>query len=93
MTDAEKLEALGLRLVAEPFGKDGHHSDVPFTPEDNTTGDALAYYMGTLFADVQGENSPYWYHVRTSCDEWRRVARALRVHGLKIANAEKSEVS
>lgn len=86
--DAEaraRCDALGVRPLAWPLG-DGHHCDVPFSEEDKRVGQALAYFLGTLFSDVDGEGSPYWYYQRTSRDEWSRVARALRIHGLKISN-------
>lgn len=64
-----------------------HHTDFEFTPDDLEYGQ-LAHFLGTLFADVDGEQSDYWYHKRTSLDEWSRVARALRRHGLKIVDAK-----
>lgn len=81
----EKCRALGLSPLRDPMGDD-HHTDAFFSAEDKAVGDALAYFLGTLFADVDGEHSRYWYHVRTSIDEWSRVARALRIHGLAICN-------
>ena len=80
-----KCAALGLRPEQDPLG-DGHHTEVSFSPEDEAIGDALAYFLGTLFADVNGKDSRYWYYERTAIDEWRRIARALRIHGLAIAN-------
>jgi hypothetical protein len=65
---------------------DGHHTEDSFTTDDIAIGNTLAFHMGTLFADVEGENSRYWYYERNSIDEWARVARALRIHGLKIVN-------
>lgn len=82
----ERCEALGLHPQVDPMG-DCHHTDVPLNDEDRQIGDALAYFLGTLFADVDGKNSRYWYHEKTSVDEWSRIARALRIHGLKIADA------
>ena len=79
-------EALTLHPLDHPMG-DGHHTDAPYTDIDRAIGDHLAFYMGTLFSDVDGEHSRYWYHERTSVDEWSRVARALRIHGLRIVNA------
>lgn len=81
----ERCEPLGLHPLHDPLGDD-HHTDTPFLEEDKRVGEALAYFLGTLFADVEGEHSRYWYHQRTSIDEWSRVARALRVHGLRITN-------
>lgn len=82
-----RCAAIGLHPLYEPLGED-HHTDRPFTAQDREVGDALAHFLGTLFADVDGEGSRYWYHERTSVDEWSRVARALRIHGLKIADAK-----
>ncbi len=81
-----KCHELGLHPTPDPLG-DSHHTDVPFTAADDAEGDALAYFLGTLFADVGGEGLRYWYYKKTSFDEWRRVARALRIHGLKIVDA------
>ncbi len=80
----ERCEAVGLHPLLNPMGDD-HHTDAPFINQDDAIGDALAYFLGTLFAD-QDSNPRYWYYERTSVDEWRRVARALRVHGLHIAD-------
>lgn len=81
-----KCEALGLHPLRHPMGDD-HHVDAPFSAEDLALGEALAYFLGTLFSDVEGEHSRYWHHERTSTDEWRRVARALRIHGLEIRDS------
>lgn len=81
----DKCAIWGLHPKHEPHG-DGHHTDFPPTAEDRAIGDALAWFLGSLFADVDGEFSPYWYHQKTSADEWTRVARALRVHGLTITD-------
>jgi hypothetical protein len=60
-----------------------HHTEFPLTEGDKAIGDALAYFLGTLFSDVDER----WFHYeRTSINEWARVARALRVHGLMIAD-------
>ena len=82
---ADACAALGLHPICDPLG-DGNHTDVPFSPDDARIGAALAYFLGTLFADVDAERSDYWYRVRTSRDEWSRVARALRIHGLAITD-------
>jgi hypothetical protein len=63
-----------------------HHTDVPFSDEDKSIGNALAYFLGTLFADVDQKGSRYFYYEMTSVDQWRRVARALRIHGLAIVD-------
>jgi hypothetical protein len=78
----EKCLKFGLHPADHPLD-DGHHTDVPFTKEDKELGDALSYFLGTLFADVDGDPK-YWYCKRTAIDEWCRVARALRIHGLAI---------
>lgn len=86
--DRAKLDqcaAWDLHPKVEPLGDD-HHTSIPFNQEDSAVGDALAYFLGTLFADVQDRGHAYWYSTRTSVDEWRRVARALRIHGLMIAD-------
>ena len=80
-----KCHLLGLHPLLDPM-EDSHHTDASFSDEDKVLGDALAYFLGTLFADVEGEKSRYWYYERTSTDEWSRVARALRIHGLKIVD-------
>lgn len=81
-----------LRPIENPAGND-HHTDTAFTREDEEVAE-LAFWLGGLFVDVQG-NDPhaplkesFWYKDMTSLDTWKRVARALRVHGLKIANRE-----
>lgn len=78
---------LGLHPLHDPLGY-GHHTDIPFVEEDKQIGDALAYFLGSLFADVEGEDSRYWYYERTSVNEWSRVVRALRVHGLAIVDVK-----
>ncbi len=77
-----RLAALGLHLIAEPYN-DNHHTDMPFTPEDEQLGAAIAYYLGTLFGY---DSSEYLYSRMTSIEEWSRVARALRLHGLQIVD-------
>lgn len=80
-----KCEELGLHPIPEPTGE-MHHTEFPFTDEDKRIGDALSYFLGTLFADHQAENDRYWHYEKTSIDEWSRVARALRYHGLMIVD-------
>ena len=77
-----KCHALGLSPRPEPMGDD-HHTEAAFSGSDQAMGDALAYFLGGLFVDV-GER--YFREEMTSVDAWQRVARALRVHGLVIAN-------
>jgi hypothetical protein len=84
----------GLRPFDEPMG-DSHHTDAPFTSEDREIAE-LAFWLGGLFIDKQDECDPstalykntYWYKEMTSLDVWARVARALRIHGLKIVNTQ-----
>lgn len=78
-----KAHKLGLHPLRSPLGDVEHHTDVPLTAEDIAIGGALAWFMGTMYSDV-GER--YFYYERTSVDEWARVARALRIHGLKISD-------
>ena len=85
----EECLALGLNPAPFPLG-DGHHTEVPFSEDDEKRGGALAYFLGTMYSDVD-EDADYWYSKRSSVDEWRRVARALRIHGLCIANLPKSD--
>lgn len=72
-----------------PTGED-HHTDKPFTEADDELAE-LAYWLGGLFIDKQcspetAHKNTYWYREMTSLDVWRRVARALRIHGLKIVD-------
>jgi hypothetical protein len=73
-----------LRPKESPLG-DGHHTDEPFSAEDDKLGNFLAWHLGCLFSDENCPNSGWFYHTMTSVEEWRRVSRALRIHGLKIA--------
>lgn len=82
---ADKCAVFGLHPKHDPLG-DCHHVEVPFTEEDSATGDALAWFLGSLFSDINDAQSGYFYTTMTSVDEWSRVARALRVHGLKIVD-------
>lgn|GEM_PF-4944501 len=81
-----------LRPIEDPMGDD-HHTDAPFTREDEEIAE-LAYWLGGLFVDKQNYRpsdligATYYYQEMTSLDVWRRVARALRLHGLKIVNAD-----
>lgn len=80
-----KCHDLQLHPLCRPRG-DNHHTDAAFADEDERIGDAIAYFLGGLFVDVECEDSRYWYNEMTSVDVWRRVARALRIHGLAIAD-------
>ncbi len=77
-TDREvwkRLEAFDLRErpLHDPLG-DEHHTEMPFTEADKTLADDLAWFMGTMGWE------------ESAVDQWRRVVRALRCHGLKLAN-------
>lgn len=83
-----RLDAIGIHPLDDPMGA-LHHSDagVGFTVEDERVGDDLAYFLGTIFADIEeAGDRDYLFTKATSCDMWRRVVRALRIHGLKIAD-------
>ena len=80
------FEMAGLRPLDYPLGDD-HHTDVPMTDADKTLGDALAGVLGTMYNDVIGPDCGYFYTELSAVEEWSRVARALRIHGLKIVNA------
>lgn len=89
-----KCHSLGLHPAFAPMGED-HHTDTPLSDEDKRVGDALAYFLGGLFVDkedIMDPNRPhkesYFYNEMTSVDAWSRVARALRIHGLKIADRQ-----
>jgi hypothetical protein len=78
----EALKAIGLHPKEDPCGEDGHHTEEPFTSEDEKVAE-LAYYLGTIFD--YGHECPDCPCMKTSSIElWKRIARALRVHGLKI---------
>lgn len=75
-----KCARFGLHPTNDPLGE-LHHTDLLFSEEDVQIGEALAWFLGTLFADI---DEHFFYHKLTSNNEWARVARALRVHGLAI---------
>ena len=91
-----KCKVLGFSPKVRPLGKGGHHSDMPILKQDKVAGEALAYFLGTMWNDISDSMTynwkedlcQYWYFKRTSVDEWSRVARALRIHGLCIRNIE-----
>jgi hypothetical protein len=56
-----------------------HHTDEPFTKEDQAIGDTLGGVLGTLFPDYDSYGC-------SSVELWSRIARALRIHGLEIVN-------
>ena len=88
----QAMTKLGLRPIENPMGDD-HHTDAEFTPGDHEVAE-LAYWLGGLFIDKEcyDPQTPlkdtYWYNEMSSLDVWARVARALRLHGLKIVNAK-----
>jgi len=90
----EILRMYWLAPIDHPLG-DGHHTDVPFSKEDAELGGALAWFLGGLFVD---KNIPreaaycdtYFYREMTAEDVWRRVVRALRIHGLKIEQRDEA---
>ena len=95
MSDAEikacaAMAKHGLSPIDDPLG-DNHHTDAPFTQDDMEIGE-LAYWLGGIFVDKEGMDpdrpyrDSYFYKEMTSVDVWARVARALRIHGLKIVN-------
>lgn len=73
----KRLERFGLRErpLHRPLGP-MHHREMPFTEEDKQLGDDLAWFMGTLG----------W--PEAPVEQWRRVVKALRYHGIKITNAD-----
>jgi hypothetical protein len=80
-----KMERLGLHPFRYPMG-DVHHTDVPFSDSDEEYGE-VAWYLGGLFIDKEFTSPCYFHYEMTSKDVWTRVARALRIHGLKIVDA------
>jgi len=68
-------EDVGIYPAPHPLG-DSHHSDEPLSLEDKQIGDAIAYFMGDLFIDSK---------TMSPVEMWSRVARALRIHELKIS--------
>lgn len=72
---------------------DGHHTDVRPSAEDSRLGVILAFAMGDFFADVmewsegpEARAMQYFNREMTPIDQWTRVARALRIHGLRIVD-------
>lgn len=81
----KRCDPFGLHPLIYPLGDD-HHTESPLTAQDIRLGHALAYVMGTLFTDNEKalQESRYSFDEITSAQEWARVARALRTHGLRI---------
>jgi hypothetical protein len=80
-TGDEIAEELGLHPLSHPLGDCSHHTDEPFTDEDKRTGEAVAWFLGDLFVDSR-RHSPF--------EQWSRIARALRIHGLAIVDRRPS---
>ena len=80
----DRYEPTGIHPINSPLCS-GHHTEVPFSDDDKMLGDVLGWYMGGLFIDV--EDDPQFMDKRmTSQDTWTRVARALRIHGLRLVD-------
>ena len=84
-----RCEVFGLHPKRHPMGDD-HHTDAPLSDEDMAIGDALAWFLGGLFVDVE-DKPRYMHEEMTSVDVWSRVARALRIHGLRITDLQKPD--
>ena len=56
--------------------EDAHASNYSFSNQDKIAGDTMAWFAGDLYIDSMKE-SPV--------EQWQKVARALRVHGVKIS--------
>lgn len=72
--------------IDKPNG-DQHHTEIPFTAEDKKQGDGMAWAMGTVFRDAYGDYQDCLGCPNcgiSSVDQWTRISRALRFHGLKI---------
>jgi hypothetical protein len=92
--EKEKVDAALAKYGLHPrnSGRDEpHHTEMPLNESDKDLGE-LGWYLGGLFVDVTDYRpdtpvqATYWYSEMTSVDVWQRVARALRVHGLKIVD-------
>jgi hypothetical protein len=81
-----KCRRFGFDPIHAPMGDD-HHTSAPLSEEDKEIGQAIAFFLGGLFIDVEGDPD-YFYRKMTSNDAWGRVARALRIHGLKIVSRD-----
>ncbi len=90
--DKARAAAAKHNLLPLEMGDD-HHTNAPFNEEDEEVAE-LAYWLGGIFIDKDTRLNPdtalykdsYFYNEMTSHDAWRRVARALRIHGLKIVH-------
>lgn len=77
----ERLKTFGLRNrpLHDPLADD-HHTEMPFTEADRMLGQDLSWFMGTLG----------W--PESSVEQWMRVVRALRCHGIRLTNGKKMEL-
>src|ERR1700692_2058412 len=73
--------ATGLPPIESPHGPD-HHTEMRMVPADVQIGHVLAYFLGKIFADEDDDPANM-----SSFDVWSRIARGLRVHGLRVADA------
>lgn len=69
-------EDIGILPLRNPCG-DGNHTDEPLRDEDVKVAEVVSHFVGDLFVD---------FHTMSPLEQWQVVARALRVHGLKISN-------
>lgn len=77
-TEATKrLSAFNLHPKSNSSIGDGHHTDLPCTEDDLKLGHGLAFLLDDLFITPG----------MTPMDQWQAVARALRLHGLTVADA------
>lgn len=75
----DQIEVDCIRLFGGvPKKLETHHSTVPLTSEDRYAGQVIAWFLGDLF--FPEDASPV--------QQWSRVTRALRIHGMKIVTAE-----
>jgi hypothetical protein len=80
--ELERIKSVcGLSPIPNPMGDD-HHTDADFTAEDLAIGQ-IAYFLGKI---IDADEAPRM----SSRDYWCRIARALRIHGLKIVNIQQS---
>ena len=75
----------GYVFLSGEFGdipEDAHASNYSFSNQDKIAGDTMAWFAGDLYIDSMKE-SPV--------EQWQKVARALRVHGVKISFTQNSQ--
>lgn len=70
-----------LKPLDDPLGDVSHHTDMPFLDSDTAIGDKLAWYMGDLFL---------YSETQAPTVQWSTVAKALRIHGLKIVTVPRT---